>query len=285
MARPLRIEYEDAVYHITSRGNARERIFLDDEDRNVFLATLGETVTRYGWICHAYCLMSNHYHLLLETPSPNLSRGMKLLNGVYTQRFNRNHKRCGHLLQGRYKSILVEKESHLLELTRYVVLNPIRAKMVRSVRDWPWSSYRATSGQAEVPEFLKIDWILSQFDASRDRAVQAYRRFVRYGRGVDVWGDLRAGSLLGGADFVDKMRPRLLETPRDQNVLRRERDAARPSLPEIFEDVADKPDRDKRIHDAARVHHYKLQEIADHLGLHFSTISVIAKREASRIRE
>jgi putative transposase len=285
MARPLRVEYEGAVYHITSRGNARESIFLDDEDRIIFLAALGETVTRYGWICHAYCLMSNHYHLLLETPSPNLSRGMKLLNGVYTQRFNRHHKRCGHLLQGRYKSILVEKESHLLELARYVVLNPIRAKIVRSIRDWPWSSYRATSGQAEVPEFLKIDWILSQFDASRDRAIRAYRRFVRQGRGVGVWGDLRAGSLLGGADFVEKMRPRLLDTPLDQNVLRRERDAARPSLDEIFLDVVDKSDRDTRIHTAVRVHHYKLQEVADHLGLHFSTISVIANREASRIRE
>jgi putative transposase len=285
MARPLRVEYEGAVYHITSRGNARESIFLDDEDRSIYLAALGETVTRYGWVCHAYCLMSNHYHLLLETPSPNLSRGMKLLNGVYTQRFNRHHKRCGHLLQGRYKSILVEKESHLLELARYVVLNPIRAKMVRSVRDWPWSSYRATSGQAEVPEFLKIDWILSQFDASRDRAIRAYRRFVRQGRGVGVWGGLRAGSLLGGADFVEKMRPRLLDTPLDQNVLRRERDAARPSLDELFLDVVDKSDRDTRIHDAVHVHHYKLQEVADHLGLHFSTISVIANREASQIQE
>ena len=285
MARPLRIEYEGAVYHVTSRGNAGQRIFLDDEDRDVFLATFDETVARYGWICHAYCLMSNHYHLLLETPAPNLSRGMKLLNGVYTQRFNRHQKRYGHVLQGRYKSILVEKESHLLELARYVVLNPIRARMVRSVRDWPWSSYRATSGQAEVPEFLEVEWILSQFDASRDRAVQAYRRFVGRGRGVDVWDDLRAGCLLGGADFVDKMRTRLLETPLDQNVLRRARGATRPSLVEIFLDTADKADRNRRIHDAVRTYHYKLQEVADHLGVHFSTISVIAKREAARIRK
>ncbi len=210
---------------------------------------------------------------------------MKLLNGVYTQRFNRHHKRFGHVLQGRYKSILVEKESHLLELARYVVLDPVRAKIARSVRDWEWSSYRATSGQAEVPEFLEVDWILSQFDAMRDRAIQAYRRFVRQGRGTDVWNNLRAGSLLGGADFVDTMRPKLLETPLDQNVLRRERDAARPSLREIFPAVSDKPDRDTRIHDAVRVHHYRLQEVADHLGLHFSTISVIAKREALRIQE
>ena len=285
MTRPLRIEFEGALYHITSRGNAREKIFLDDEDRSDFLATLGETVKRFGWICHAYCMMSNHYHLLLETPAPNLSRGMQLLNGVYTQRFNRHHKRYGHVLQGRFKSILVEKESHLLELARYIVLNPVRAKMVRSARDWPWSSYRATSGQVEVPQFLEVDWILAQFDTRRDRAVQAYRLFVRQGRGVDVWDKLRAGSLLGSDSFVERMRPRLLEASLDQNVLRRERDAARPSLREIFQDVSQKLDRDACIHDAVRVHHYRLQEVADHLGLHFTTISVIAKREAARIQK
>jgi len=161
MARPLHIQFEGAVYHVTSRGNARQDIFIDDEDRGVFLSTLGEVVDRFRWICHAYCLMSNHYHLLIETPSPNLSRGMQLLNGVYTQRFNRRHERFGHVLQGRYKAILVEKESHLLELARYVVLNPVRAKMVRSVRDWPWSSYRATAGQTDIPSFLQVDWILA----------------------------------------------------------------------------------------------------------------------------
>jgi len=138
--------------------------------------------------------MSNHYHLLIETPGANLSRGMQLLNGVYTQWFNRQHGRVGHLLQGRFKAILVEKESHLLELARYIVLNPVRAKMVRSVRDWPWSSYRATSGQSDVPEFLTVDWVLSQFDRDRARAVPAYRRFVRQGRGIDVWEELRAGA-------------------------------------------------------------------------------------------
>jgi len=281
MARPLRIQFEGAVYHITSRGNARQEIFLDGEDRAAFLEVLAEVVGRFGWICHSYCLMSNHYHILIETPEPNLSRGMQLLNGVYTQRFNRYHKRFGHVLQGRYKAILVERESHLLELARYVVLNPVRAKMVRSAKDWLWSSYRATSGQSDVPEFLHVGWILSQFDSRRDRAVSAYRRFVRQGRGVDVWEKLRAGSLLGSESFVEKMRPRLLDIPPDQNVLRRERDAARPSLEEIFEDVASKPDRDTCIYSAVRLHHYKLQEIGDYLGLHFSTISVIAKRQAA----
>ncbi len=285
MARPLRIQFEDAVYHITSRGNAGQGIFLDDQDRRVLLATLGEVVERCGWICHAYCLMSNHYHLLIETPSPNLARGMQLLNGVYTQRFNRHHKRFGHVLQGRYKAILVEKESHLLELARYVVLNPVRARMVRSPRDWPWSSYRATAGELQAPDFLHVGWILAQFDARPRRAEHAYRDFVKQGRGVSVWEAVRGGSLLGSEKFVKDMRARLVEIPQDPNVLRRERHAARPSLRELFAQTESRSDRDRRIRDAVREHHYKLREVADHLGLHFTTISVIAKREASRARK
>ena len=285
MARALRIEYEGALYHITSRGNAHADIFVDDEDRRTFLATLEETVSRYGWNCHAYCLMSNHYHLLIETLAPNLSRGMQLLNGVYTQRFNRRHKRVGHVLQGRYKGILVERESYLLELARYIVLNPVRAGMVASEAEWPWSSYLATSGQAKVPTYLHIDWILACFHERRDQAVRDYRRFVRQGRGGTVWEGLRGGILLGRKDFVEKMGPRLRATPADPNVLRRERDAARPSLDAIFRSAVGKIDRDICIHEAVRLHHYKLQEVADHLSLHFSTISVIAKREDARIQE
>jgi len=280
MARPLRVEYEGALYHITSRGNAREEIFLTDSDRLEFLDLLAQVVSRFEWVCHAYCLMSNHYHLLVETPLPNMSQGMQLLNGVYTQRFNRARKRSGHLFQGRYKAILVEKESHLLELARYVVLNPVRAKAARSAGAWPWSSYRATAGQVEAPEFLTIDWLLSQFDAKRAAAMRAYRRFVNQGRGIDAWEELRAGSLLGSDEFVGQMKPRLAEAPLDPNVLRRERDAARPNLRALFADVTDRTSRDQRIHDAVRLHHYTLQEVGDHIGLHFSTISVIARRIA-----
>lgn len=129
MARPLRIEYPGAVYHLTSRGNRQEAIFQDDEDRYGFLDIFGKTVRRYNWICHAYCLMDNHYHLLVETPDGNLSLGMRQLNGLFTQLINRRHGKVGHVFQGRFKSILVEKEAHLLELCRYVVLNPVRAKL------------------------------------------------------------------------------------------------------------------------------------------------------------
>ena len=280
MARPLRIEYEGALYHITSRGNARAKIFLGDDDSFLFLETLSKVVSQHAWLCHAYCLMGNHYHLLVETPSPNLSRGMQLLNGIYTQSFNREHKRTGHIFQGRFKAILVEKESHLLELARYIALNPVRAKMVRSARDWPWSSYRATAGLAVTPEFLPVDWILSQFALNRAKAVQAYRQFVRQGRGINVWEALEAGSILGRRTFVEEIRPLLRSSPVDPNVLRRERDAGRPDLQQLFLDAQDKTTRNKRIHEAVREHHYTLQEVGDHLGLHLSTISVIARREA-----
>jgi len=130
MARPLRIEYEGAVYHVTARGNARSDIYLSDSDRELFLDALAYVVDRFGWVCHAYCLMDNHYHLMIETPQANLSRGMGQLNGIYTQRFNRKHDRVGHVYQGRFKSIVVDKESYLLELSRYVVLNPVRKDRV-----------------------------------------------------------------------------------------------------------------------------------------------------------
>jgi len=237
MARPLRIEFEGAVYHVTSRGNAGIDIFLDDVDRIRFLEILGRTVDRFGWICHAYCLMTSHFHLLIETPDPNLSRGMQHLNGVYTQWFNRRHSRAGHLVQGRFKSILVEKESYLLELARYIVLNPVRARMTRSARNWRWSSYRATAGQAKPPEFLTIDWLLSQFGKDRASAAHAYREFVKEGRGIDVWNDSTAGVLMGSDAFVQSLRPLLRDLEGNREIRSDARLATRPLLKELFADI------------------------------------------------
>ena len=171
MARPLRIEYEEAVYHVTSRGNARDRIFSDDSDKEKFLEKLNSVIKRYNWLCHAYCLMDNHYHLLIETLDANLSMGMRQLNGVYTQAYNRRHKRPGHLFQGRYKAILIQKENYLLELCRYVVLNPVRAKIVKNPEDWKWSSYLATAGSIKKQEYLTIDWVLGQFGSKKKAIV------------------------------------------------------------------------------------------------------------------
>jgi len=131
MARALRIEYPGPLYHVTARGNAQQDIFLGDEDRQQFLAVLSRVVSRFHLLLHAYCLMDNHFHLLVETPEANLSEAIRQLNGVYTQAFNRRHQRVGHVLQGRFKAIVVDRDSYLLELCRYVVLNPVRAKTTR----------------------------------------------------------------------------------------------------------------------------------------------------------
>ncbi len=151
MSRPIRIEFPNALYHVTSRGVRREDIFDDDDDRRAFLKTLGDVVGQFNWLCYAWCLMDNHYHLLIQTPDGNLSKGMRQLNGVYTQLSNRRHRRVGHLFQGRFKAILVDSDGHLLELARYVVLNPVRARMVKRATDWEWSSYRASLGIAPAP--------------------------------------------------------------------------------------------------------------------------------------
>ena len=140
MSRPLRLEFAQALYHVTSRGDRREPIYVDDLDRTEWLEVLSQVCARFNWRCHAWCLMGNHFHVLIETPEPNLSAGMRQLNGVYTQRFNHRHGKVGHVFQGRFKAILVERESYLLEVSRYVVLNPVRAGIVRDVADWPWSS-------------------------------------------------------------------------------------------------------------------------------------------------
>ncbi|MGR5488054.1 REP-associated tyrosine transposase [Vibrio alfacsensis] len=141
LSRPLRLEFAGPLYHVTARGNERNWIFFQDDDFTLYLTVLDEVCERYNWVIHAYCLISNHYHLLLETPDGNLSKGMRQLNGVFTQKINRKHNRVGYLFQGRYKSILVDQETYLLELCRYIVLNPIWAKMVDTPDEWQWSSW------------------------------------------------------------------------------------------------------------------------------------------------
>ena len=206
MTRQLRLEYQGALYHVTARGNEQREIFLDDTDRATFLGLLGKEIQQQGWLCYAYCLMGNHYHLLLETPEPNLSRGMRRLNGVYTQKFNWRHQRHGHLFQGRYKSILVERERYLLELCRYVVLNPVRAGMVAVESDWRWSSYRATAGFDRVPKWLCVTGVWGLFGQERRAAVSRYRQFVRDGVGrLSPWLHLRGQIYLGGESFLAEM--------------------------------------------------------------------------------
>jgi REP-associated tyrosine transposase len=272
MSRPLRIEFPGALYHITGRGNARQRICRNDEDREQFLSILSHVVGRYDWLCHAYCLMDNHYHLLIETPKPNLSLGMRQLNGLYTQSHNRRHRRVGHLFQGRFKALLVEKEAHLLELCRYVVLNPVRAKMVKHPGKWKWSSYRATAGKVTTPDYLTIDWLLGQFGSRLHDAQKKYRAYVAEGMGTpSPWEQLQGQIYLGSKDFVSKHQPdRLIrEVPRRQTQARR---------PELKDLLGGKRNLDSAIVAAYSRYGYRMAEIAEHLDVHYSTVSRRLKR-------
>ncbi len=282
MARPLRVEFPGAVYHVTSRGNARANIFESDRDRGLFLHILGETVERFNWLCHAYCLMGNHYHLLIETPEGNLSMGMRHLNGVYTQAFNRVHGRDGHVFKGRFKAILVEKESHLLELCRYVVLNPVRAKMVVRPEQYRWSSCLATLGKAPKPQFLTTDWLLGNFSPSRSDAKRLYRQFVH--GGLKEWGTpwekLSGQIFLGSEAFVKRAKEWLEGKEVISEIPRKQRYVGRPSLDELFpaDRAMEKEERNRMICLAHHEHGYTLKEMALVLGLHYTTLSKVINR-------
>jgi len=236
MGRPLRLEYPGAVWHVTCRGNERKAIFRDEEDRLQFLGTLGRVVAMFRWKLHAYVLMGNHFHLLVETPEPNLSRGMRQLNGIYTQRFNRRHGRAGHLLQGRFKGILVEKESHLLELGRYVVMNPVRAGLVRAAREWPWSSHRATAGIVKGPEWLETAATLELFGGSKARSLAAYRAFVGEGMAsnYEPWKAVRNQLVLGSEAFARQVGRRRGSPASPREIPKKQRNLGRPQIGEIL---------------------------------------------------
>lgn len=282
MARPLRLEFAGALYHVTSRGNARQDIYKTDDDRKEFLHILAEVIEHYNWICHAYCLMTNHYHLLIETSDPNLSLGMRQLNGRYTQTFNRNHGQVGHVFQGRYKSILVEKDAHLLELCRYIVLNPVAAGMVEKPEQWRWSSYHATSEPRQRDVIVSPEWILSQFSKKVGQARQQYHRFVSdKTAGAQPWAQLK-GNIYGGESFLAKMQVLLEEKKELKEIPIKQRYPGRPSLDVIFSKNADKNERNDAIYQAHISYGYTLKEIADHLSIHYTTVSKVVKKIPSK---
>lgn len=275
MARPLRIEYPGALYHVTARGNARDTIFFDEPDRLTFLEVYAHVVQRFNWRCHAYCLMSNHYHFVLETPDANLSQGMRQLNGVYTQRVNRTHGRTGHVFQGRYTAILVEREAYLLTLCRYVVLNPVRAKLVRRAGEWPWSSYRATAGQAAGPPWLTSDWLLAQFGRTRQAAEEAYREFVSAGREEpSIWEQLQQQAYLGSEAFIRGVHNR---RPPGQDFSEIPRAHRQPPPKPLVAYGRGKSNPKSAMRQAFASGGYTMKEIAAHFGVHYSTVSRAVK--------
>ena len=273
MSRPLRLELCGGLYHVTSRGDRREDIYADSTDREVWLDTLAQCCERYNWAIHAWCQMSNHYHLVIETAEANLSAGMRQLNGVYTQKVNRRHQRVGHVFQGRFKAILVERDSYLLELGRYVVLNPVRAGMVKHVRQWKWSSYHAMAGTAPCPAWLHTDWLLGQFGASRARQIARYIEFVQEGvRGPRVWDHLRGQVFLGSDAFVEAMQHELEGAGKHTvgEIPRLQRRALAKSL-DYYREAFDDPKSGMAA--AYATGDYTLQAIADAFGVHYATVS------------
>jgi REP element-mobilizing transposase RayT len=276
MARPLRIEYPGALYHVTSRGDRQEAIFEDDQDRTAFLNVLGELISRFRWRCHAYCLMGNHYHLMIETPEGNLTKGMRQLNGVFTQWSNRRHKRSGHVFQGRYKAILVDRDSYFLELARYIVLNPVRAAMVKHPNQWKWSSYGATSGSATAPAWLTTEDLLAEFAKRRAAARRKYREFVAEGMGEEsIWKDLQGQIYLGDDKFVEQMRSKLDEREEDVNIPRIQQRGPAPKLSALRRQYKN---RDDGIRAAYQTGAYSYQQTGKEFGVHFTTVGRIVRQ-------
>ena len=268
MASPRRIEYPGAVYHVLNRGNRGRDIYHDERDRTRFLALLERAVAERGWRCHAYCLMGNHYHLLIETPAADLGAGMQVLGATYTRWHNWRHGDSGHLFQGRYKAILVDKQAYLLELARYLALNPVRAGLVARPDDWPWSSYGAMVGKGRAPPWLARDWLSEQFGP---RPAVARRRFAAFvaegGAQRTAWQPDARHGILGDNGFRGRLERQL-----GRAVPARNAEPDRPSLQALAE--AGQP-RGAWMSLAKRVHGYRLHEIAAFAGVNPSTVSRI----------
>jgi len=276
MARPLRIEFPGALYHVTARGDRREDIFEDDEDRSLFLDTLGDVTRRFNWLCHAYCLMSNHYHLMIGTPDGNLSKGMRHLNGVFTQATNRRHRRTGHLFQGRYKAIVVDGNAYLLELARYIMLNPVRANMVPTAGDYVWSSYRATVGAAVAPLWLSTDPLLAAFGPSRGAAVVRFQSFVAAGVNAGPLDERISRSIfLGDKGFVKNVQALAEDKEHDFDIPRIQRRAPPPPLSQFAQSYSD---RDAAMIAAHATGEYSYAQIARFFGVHFTTVGRVVRR-------
>ena len=295
MARPLRIAYPGAFYHITSRGNERKAVFKSKQDRFKFLEYLGSATERYSACVHVYCLMDNHYHLLLETPLGNLSQIMRHINGAYTTYFNVKRGRNGHLFQGRYKSILVDMDEYAKELSRYIHLNPVRAKMVSTPEQYLWSSYNQYIGNQEVDKWLARDFILGYFGKSYTKAQKQYRDFVTRLVGKEYknpFDEVIGSVLIGGQDFVDDIREKYLAGVKQNKDLPAVRALAKKiSIQEISSIVDNAVGDDTKIARKVKIflcHKYtgeKLKTIGDIFGIGDSAVSQVSKRFGMSLKQ
>jgi REP element-mobilizing transposase RayT len=285
MARPLRIQFPGALYHVISRGNGRGRIVLDNTDREKRLDWLRRTVETYAWRLHAFALLGNHEHLFLETPQANLAAGMQYLNGSYTSYFNRRHRRCGHLFQGRYRGHVIEEEGHYLEVSRYIHLNAVRAPLVDWPEQWPWSSYPGYHAARHALPWVTYERVLADFGPDAARARRGYAAFVRAGMSappVSPFAGAIGGLVVGSAGFLERIRALLEGRPVDKALPQLAKLRPRPSLEAIcgvvasqFGRAADSWAEGTRSDDASRAvaaylarrrFGYSAREVAEALG-------------------
>ena len=304
MARPLRLEYPGAVYHLTVRGNERKDIFHRDEDRLTFLKIIREAKQRYGLRVYVYVLMNNHYHLVIETTDGNLTGAMHFINTRYSLYFNRKYSRVGHLFQGRYKSLLVDKDNYLLELSRYVHLNPVRAGLVRQLEDYEWTSYQEYLGRGRM-KITETEEILSHFRHEREEAVRRYQGFVAEAKGIEigfikknVYGQL----ILGSKEFTRTIKAKLQSKVLSEEIPYRSKIMVRKSVDRIIDVVAKgerispeelvkkrgkwNPGKKIAIYLVWKHTDMRINRIA-HLfgGMHYSSVSKTVKRMDEEVKQ
>lgn len=305
MARPLRVEFAGALYHIVSRADGKKPIFRDDTDREKRLEWLSRTVDTYGWKVHAYVLMRNHDHFLVETPQPSLSPGMQYLNGGYTAFYNARHNRSGHLFRGRYKAYVIETPGHLAETSRHLHLNPVRLKAAEKPEDYQWSSYRGYHRAADIVDFVTYDDVLAELNADRSAARREYRKYVAdavKSAPPSPFDGATHGFIVGSDKFADKVRKILAQRSSGKLPPSLKKSLKAPAMKKIVDAVCDvfKVDAKSwksgtRSDDlsravaafvARRTYGYKTGEIAGSLGYSGSSgVTQAVKRVESRVKE
>ena len=293
MARALRITFPGAFYHVTSRGNERKAVFKSKRDREKCLEYLESATQRYDALIHAYCMMDNHYHLLLQTPWGNLPQIMRHINGAYTTYFNVKRDRSGHLFQGRYKAILVDIDEYAKELSRYIHLNPVRAKIVETPEEYEWSSYPAYTGKQKPAKWLYRDFILGYFGQKLSTAQKGYQEFVNalvrqeYDSPLD---EVVSSTLLGSADFIAFIKDNFLSAKKPDRELPALKELVKKnSIQDIFEKVELVFNKDKvmarnvKMYLCQRYTGQKLKDIGLHFGIGESGVSQACRRVAQKV--
>lgn len=294
MARQLRIEFPDAFYHVTSRGNEQKAVFRSLRDREKFLSYLESATKRYGAVIHVYCLMDNHYHLFIETPTGNLSQIMQHINGAYTSYFNKKHERSGHLFQGRFKAILVEADEYAKELSRYIHLNPVRSASVKIPEEYKWSSCQYYCVNRKAPSWLQRDFIFGYFDTRQILAMRKYRNFIHKLLGQDYKSPLdgvQHSVMLGSEGFINDIKESFLQNRRIDRELPIFRETMdRPKLEKI-ENVVDselesgeKLSRQIKLFLCHRHSGMKLREIGERFNVGESAVTQASRRIQIKIK-